>query len=152
MIFSSLSQLGQKLSDTWARFRISNTSGIGPTGGVPAGEVEDYQVDITESEVVTELYPSGGGYTSFAYEDQYPKSGDYDMNDVLMNVKYTEYQLNNQVIRMKIEVNCLHLAGIITQGSQFLTPNVAKEDIKADSVQLYVNNQLKSGTVRKQIL
>ncbi|WP_114786711.1 LruC domain-containing protein [Vibrio tetraodonis] len=133
--------------DTWARFRISNTSGIGPTGGVPAGEVEDYQVDITESGVVTELYPSGGGYTSFAYEDQYPKSGDYDMNDVLMNVKYTEYQLNDQVIRMKIEGKLAALGGDNHSGFAIRLPNVAKEDIKSDSVQLYVNNQLKSGTV-----
>ncbi|KJY92383.1 hypothetical protein TW84_06180 [Vibrio neptunius] len=133
--------------ETWARFRISNTSGIGPSGGVPAGEVEDYLVDITESGVVTELYPSGGGYTSFAYEDQYPRRGDYDMNDVLMNVKYTEYQLNGQVIRMKMEGKVAALGGNYHSGFAIRLPNVAREDIKSDSIQLYVNNALQTATV-----
>ncbi|MEZ8099975.1 LruC domain-containing protein [Vibrio bivalvicida] len=133
--------------ETWARFRVSNTSGIGPNGGVPAGEVEDYQVDITESGVVTEIYPSGGGFTTFAYEDQYPLVGDYDMNDVLMNVKFTEYQLNNQVIRIKIEGKVAALGGDYHSGFAIRLPDVDREDIKSDSVQLYVNNTLQSGSL-----
>lgn len=133
--------------DTWARFRISNTPGIGPSGGVPAGEVEDYQVAITESGVTTEVYPSGGGYTTFAYEDQYPLVGDYDMNDVLMNVKFTEYQLNDQVIRMKMEGKIAALGGDNRSGFAIRLPNVVKEDIKSDSVELSINGEVVSGTV-----
>ncbi|NOH81953.1 LruC domain-containing protein [Vibrio sp. RE86] len=133
--------------ETWARFRISNTSGIGPSGGVPAGEVEDYLIDVTESGVSTQTYPTGGGFTTFAYEDQYPLVGDYDMNDVLMNVKYTEYQLNNQVIRMKIEGKVAALGGDYHSGFAIRLPDVAREDIKEDSVELIVNNVSMSGTV-----
>lgn len=133
--------------DTWARFRISNTAGIGPSGGVPAGEVEDYPVEITESGVTTEVYPSGGGYTTFAYEDQYPLMGDYDMNDVLMNVKYTEYQLNNQVIRMKMEGKIAALGGDNRSGFAIRLPGVLKEDIKSDSVTLSINGSPASGTI-----
>ncbi len=137
--------------ETWARFRLSNTSGIGPSGGVPAGEVEDYLVDITESGVVTENYPNGGGFTTFAYEDQYPIAGDYDMNDVLMNVKFTEYQLNNQVIRIKMEGKVAALGGDYHSGFAIRLPGISHEDIKSDSVELYVNNKrqlssLESGT------
>lgn len=128
------------VGQTWARFRISNTSGIGPAGGVPAGEVEDYQVDITESGVVTENYPNGASHVTFAYEDQYPLVGDYDMNDVLMNVKFTEYQLDDQVIRLKIEGQIAALGGDNRSGFAIRLPNVPRSDIKQDSVSLTINN------------
>lgn len=133
--------------ESWARFRISNTSGIGPSGGVPQGEVEDYPIDITESGVSTEIYPLGGNYTTFAYEDQYPLQGDYDMNDVLMNVKYTEYHLNGQVIRVKIEGQIAALGGDNHSGFAIRLPNIAREDIKSDSVVLTVNGQSQASEV-----
>ncbi|WP_159738765.1 LruC domain-containing protein [Vibrio atypicus] len=135
------------VGDTWARFRLSNTSGIGPSGGVPSGEVEDYQIDITESGVVTENYPSSGAYVTFAYEDQYPLVGDYDMNDVLMNVKFTEYQLDNQVIRLKIEGQIAALGGDNRSGFAIRLPNVARSDIKEDSVDLTINGTLSNAEV-----
>lgn len=140
-IFFSVPTWAQ-VGETWARFRLSNTKGIGPSGGVPAGEVEDYHIDITESGVVTETYPSGDRFTTFAYEDQYPLVGDYDMNDVLMNVKFTEYQLNNRVIRVKIEGKVAALGGDYHSGFAIRLPKVSRNLIKPDSVQLYVNNVL----------
>ena len=135
---------------TWARFRLSNTAGIGPSGGVPAGEVEDYQVDITGSGAVTETYPSGASYVTFAYEDQYPLVGDYDMNDVLMNVKFTEYQLNNQVIRLKIEGQIAALGGDNRSGFAIRLPNVPRSAVKQDSVKLIINNAVSSATVLEE--
>lgn len=126
--------------DTWARFRLGNISGIGPTGGVPYGEVEDYPLEITESGVTTQQYPIGNAFTTFAYEDQYPLEGDYDMNDVLMNVRFTEYQLNNHVIRVKIEGQVAALGGDYHSGFAIRLPNIARDSIKADSVSLLVNN------------
>ncbi|KIE18729.1 hypothetical protein SE23_20750 [Vibrio sinaloensis] len=138
------------VGQTWARFRLSNTSGIGPSGGVPAGEVEDYQLDITESGVVTESYPTGASHVTFAYEDQYPLVGDYDMNDVLMNVKFTEYQLDDQVIRLKIEGQIAALGGDNRSGFAIRLPNVARSDIKQDSVVLTVNNVEAEGAVLEE--
>jgi predicted acyltransferase (DUF342 family) len=46
---------------TWARFRISSTAELGPTGGVSDGEVEDYQIDISEPNVSIRYYPSAFG-------------------------------------------------------------------------------------------
>ena len=136
--------------DSWSRFRISNTSGIGPTGGVPEGEVEDYAIDITESGVTTEAYPIGGAYTTFAYEDQYPIQGDYDMNDVLMNVKYTEYHLDNQVIRLKIEGQIAALGGDNHSGFAIRLQDIAREDIKQDSIVLTVNGETQATTVLEE--
>ncbi|AZL86429.1 LruC domain-containing protein [Aliivibrio salmonicida] len=66
--------------DTWARFRLSHSYDIGPNGGVSAGEVEDYQVTVTDQGVSVELYPAGSGYTTFAYEDlwSFTESGEDD--------------------------------------------------------------------------
>ncbi|WP_114765234.1 LruC domain-containing protein [Vibrio rhodolitus] len=132
---------------TWARFRLSEISGIGPSGGVPTGEVEDYQIDITEEGVVTEVYPSGADYTTFAYEDQYPIAGDYDMNDVLMNVKYTEYQLDGKVIRLKFEGQIAALGGARHSGFAIRLPDVAPSDVRDDLIELTINNQVVSATV-----
>jgi LruC domain-containing protein len=82
----------------------------------------------------------GTGYSTFAYEDQYPHTGDYDMNDVLMNVRFTEYQLNEQVIRVKIEGQVAALGGDYHSGFAIRLPDTAREMIKADSVTLMVNS------------
>ncbi|MEM7001430.1 MAG: GEVED domain-containing protein, partial [Pseudomonadota bacterium] len=46
------------VGDTWARFRLSSSSGVPPTGGVSDGEVEDYPVTIGASDSATVWYPS----------------------------------------------------------------------------------------------
>ncbi|EGU47217.1 putative cytoplasmic protein [Vibrio ichthyoenteri ATCC 700023] len=130
--------------DTWARFRLSNTNDVGPTGGVGAGEVEDHQVTVTSQGVTVETYPSGSSYTTFAYEDQYPQMGDYDMNDVLMNVKYTEFSQNNQVIQLKIEGQIAALGGTYHSGFAIRLPGVDPNAIKTDSTKLFINGQLQS--------
>ncbi|MDD9174193.1 LruC domain-containing protein [Aliivibrio finisterrensis] len=133
--------------DTWARFRLSHTYDVGPNGGVSAGEVEDYQVTVTDQGVSVELYPVGSDYTTFAYEDQFPKVGDYDMNDVLMNVKYTEFSHNNQVIQLKIEGQVAALGGTYHSGFAIRLPNISPDKIKADSVKLFIDGELQNTTV-----
>lgn len=129
------------IGDTWARFRISTFSGIGPTGGVSNGEVEDHQLTVTESGVTTTSYPGGAAYTSFAFEDLYPELGDFDMNDVLMNVRFTEYVKDGQVIRLKLEGKLAALGASYRNGFAIQLPGVASSLIKGDSIALMVNNQ-----------
>lgn len=136
-------QVGQ----TWARFRLSEIQDLGPSGGVPSGEVEDYLVDITEDGVVIENYPSGADFTTFAYEDQYPIAGDYDMNDVLMNVKFTEYQLDSSVIRLKFEGQVAALGGDYHSGFAIRLPGVAPTDIKDELIELKINGEVVERTV-----
>ena len=133
--------------DTWARFRLSNTYDVGPTGGVGAGEVEDYQITVTNQGVSVELYPAGASYTTFAYEDQFPKMGDYDMNDVLMNVKFTEYSHENQIIQLKIEGQIAALGGTYRSGFAIRLPGIDPSSIKTDSVKLFIENQVQNAEV-----
>jgi LruC domain-containing protein len=36
------------------------------------------------------FYPSELGYNTFSFEDKWPKKGDYDMNDLVVNFQYTK--------------------------------------------------------------
>jgi len=128
------------VGDTWARFRISTFADIGPTGGVSDGEVEDYQVTVTESGVTMTYYPSATDYTSFAFEDLYPEIGDFDMNDVLMNVRITEYVKDGLVIRLKLEGKLAALGASYRNGFGFQLPGVNPASIKGDSIALTMNN------------
>jgi LruC domain-containing protein len=83
--------LDAAIGDTWARFRVSDTQDIPATGGLGNGEVEDYQITVTETGITAVYYPSASTYTSLVFEDLYPTLGDFDMNDVIMHVRYTEY-------------------------------------------------------------
>ncbi len=125
--------------ETWARFRISSVQNLGATGGVSDGEVEDYPITITELNVSPRFYPSASEYTTFAYEDLYPELGDFDMNDVLMNVKYTEYVKDDQVIRLKIEGKLAALGASYHNGFAIRLPGVAASMVKGDSVMLIVD-------------
>lgn len=126
--------------DTWARFRISTNDDIGPTGGVSDGEVEDYPLTVTESGVTMSHYPSASGYTSFAFEDLYPDLGDFDMNDVLMNVRVTEYVKDGLVIRLKLEGKLAALGGSYHNGFAIQLPGINTTSIKGDSISLTMNN------------
>ena len=83
--------LEAEVGDTWARFRVSDTQDITATGGVGNGEVEDYEISVTETGITEIYYPSSSTYTSLAFEDLFPTFGDFDLNDVVKHVRYTEY-------------------------------------------------------------
>ncbi|MBT8446639.1 MAG: transglutaminase family protein, partial [Gammaproteobacteria bacterium] len=74
---------------SWTRFRFSSTRTLGPTGGAPDGEVEDYPVQLHGRVVSSSYYPSADGYVSLAYEDLWPAAGDYDMNDLVVYYRTT---------------------------------------------------------------
>jgi len=135
------------VGDTWARFRISTFADIGPTGGVSDGEVEDYQLTVTESGVTMSYYPNATGFTSFAFEDLYPELGDFDMNDVLMNVRITEYVKDGLVIRLKLEGKLAALGASYRNGFGIQLPGVNTASIKGDSIALTMNNLRQTDTV-----
>lgn len=94
---------------------------------------------VTEVGVITCHYPSESGFTSFAFEDLYPKLGDFDMNDVLMNVRYTEYVKDGQVIRIKLEGQVAALGGSYRNGFGIMIQGVDPTSIKDDSIAYFVN-------------
>ncbi len=120
--------------DTWSRFRISSTQSLGPTGGVSDGEVEDYPVMITETGVLLSYYPGSNSYTSFAFEDLYPDMGDFDMNDVIVNLRITEFIRDGKLIRIRFDAKLAALGASYHNGFAIELLGIAPEIIKSDSI------------------
>ncbi|MBV7317630.1 GEVED domain-containing protein [Shewanella sp. NIFS-20-20] len=76
--------------DSWGRFRFSQQTGLDADGGSTSGEVEDHPVTISDANTRHQHFPSSTGYVTLAYEDSYPYTADYDMNDVVMFLRVTE--------------------------------------------------------------
>ncbi|EOD77941.1 hypothetical protein D515_03418 [Grimontia indica] len=78
------------IGSTYSRFRFAEQSGLDYFGGATTGEVEDHPVTVIKSGTTLVHYPSEQGYATIAYEDNWPKEGDYDMNDVVIRFRMTE--------------------------------------------------------------
>src|SRR5215217_846987 len=84
---------------------ISNT-GVAPIdkGGDSDGdgvldELDDFPSDPARA--YTTYYPSATGYATLAYEDYWPFKGDYDLNDLVVNYRYTFVKnAQNNVLEM----------------------------------------------------
>lgn len=136
--------------NTWARFRISSLAGIGPTGGVSDGEVEDYPVVVTESNVTVNYYPSASGFTTVAYEDLWPLEGDFDMNDLLMNLRIAEYIKNGEIIRVEITGKVAAVGAGFNNGFAIQLPGVARDSIRESAIKFTLNGELQSQSVLEE--
>lgn len=129
-----------KAGQTWARFRFSSLADIGATGGVGDGEVEDYQVNMTETGVSINYYPSASSYTAVAYEDLYPDQEDYDMNDVIFHLRLVEYVKNDHVIRVEFEAQLAAMGAAYHNGFAIQLPNVAMDKVKENSIEWSIDD------------
>jgi LruC domain-containing protein len=69
--------------------------------GVDDGH-DQYPTDPTRA--YDSYYPSKTGYATVAFEDNWPAKGDYDLNDLVVNYRYTFVNnAQNQVVEMKGE-------------------------------------------------
>lgn len=122
--------------DIWSRFRLSTLSGIGPTGGVSNGEVEDYELPmpVTESGVSIIYYPSSSTFSTIAYEDFFPWEGDYDMNDSVMKLRITEYIQGESVIRVGFEGRLASIGALYGNGFAVRLEGVTRSNVREDSI------------------
>lgn len=61
---------------------------------------DEYPTD--PSKAYTTYYPSRDGWSTLAFEDNWPKTGDYDLNDLVVNSRYTLVSnAANQVVELK---------------------------------------------------
>jgi LruC domain-containing protein len=125
---------------TWARFRISSTSELGPTGGVSDGEVEDHQIDITEPNVSVHYYPSASEWATIAFEDNWPSTGDYDFNDLVINYRISEYRLDGKVIRIKLQGQIAAVGASYHNGFAFHLPGITRETIDENAIRYSIND------------
>ena len=125
---------------TWARFRLSSAGGLEPTGSFSDGEVEDHQVDITEANVSISYYPSASEWATIAFEDNWPSIGDYDFNDLVMNYRISEYRLNDEVIRIKLEGQIAAVGALHHNGFAFHLPSISRSTIDENAIRYTINN------------
>lgn len=121
---------------TWARVRYTTTAGVGPSGGVTDGEVEDYQVAVVNS---------GNSLVNntpyfLAFEDNWPETGDYDFNDVVIRLN------SSMIVSQQNHVKKLSLTGELTamgasynNGFAIQLEGITNEDIDSDTIRFYIN-------------
>ena len=128
---------------TWARIRYSSETDIGPNGGVGDGEVEDYQVVVTDPGLAVTSYPNGGDFATIAFEDRWPETGDYDLNDVVIAYRtrvYTNEQ--NQIARFEVDGRLLALGAGYHNGFAIMLDTIATGNINSELVVFSVNGQM----------
>lgn len=126
---------------TWARFRLSSTASVGPTGGVGDGEVEDYAVNVVANGVTETYFPSAGTWSTVAYEDNWPVQGDYDMNDLVVHLRSRELSLDNNIVGLEISGEIVAVGGIYHNGFAIRLPGVNANTLQSDSIRYWINEQ-----------
>jgi LruC domain-containing protein len=131
---------GANSGDSWSRFRFSQQGGLSYNGGSTSGEVEDHPISISESDLTYRYYPSKDSWVTLAYEDQWPVSDDYDMNDVVLHYRTVEVIRDNQVVRIDIQGELLALGGDYHNGFAVQLENIARDNVNQQTLRLLHNN------------
>ena len=131
-----------KVGLTWARFRLSSSAGMQPTGGVSDGEVEDYNINITAKGTAVTHYPSNSGWTSVAFEDNWPFEGDYDMNDLVVNLRTSVSKIDGKVTQVNIAGELTAVGTKYRNGFGIRLPDVLRDEIDEDNINYTINNRV----------
>ncbi len=124
---------------SWARFRISSVSGVEAKGGAPDGEVEDYPVNLLLDPVTVSHYPSRTGLVTVAFEDNWPFEGDYDMNDLVTQLRTTTYKDSRGFTRVDITGQVSAAGAFYENGFAIRLPGVARADIDENNLDFQIN-------------
>ncbi|USD67858.1 LruC domain-containing protein [Vibrio sp. SCSIO 43136] len=125
---------------TWSRFRFSQQTGLAPTGGATSGEVEDHALTITAANTTVRHFPSESGYVTLSYEDNWPYTADYDMNDVVLRYRVTEVLKDGVVAKTTISGKLAAVGADYHSGFAVRLPNVLASDVNTSLTRLMVND------------
>ncbi|NOI10948.1 LruC domain-containing protein [Vibrio alginolyticus] len=115
---------------SWSRFRFSQQTGLNYDGGSTSGEVEDYPITITGNGYSVEYFPSAEDYATVAYEDNWPYTADYDMNDVVVKFRITETSLAGHVENIQITGDLAAYGASYKNGFAIRLPGVLRSSIE----------------------
>ena len=115
---------------SWSRFRFSQQTGLSYTGGSTSGEVEDHPITITGNGYSVEHFPTVDSYASVAFEDNWPYTADYDMNDVVVDLQITETTLAGHVEIISISGKLVAYGASYQNGFAIRLPGVARSSIE----------------------
>ncbi|WP_028108165.1 LruC domain-containing protein [Ferrimonas futtsuensis] len=114
------------------RFRIASDAGVRSRGGAPDGEVEDYAEAVLAPGVTQIHYPSSG-WATVAFEDRWPRMPDYDMNDVVVDLKFTQYLESGQITRVKVTGQLRAVGAAYHNGLALHLPGISRTNIGSGS-------------------
>ncbi len=128
------------IGSTFSRFRFAEQSGLDYFGGATTGEVEDHPITVLKTGTTLVHYPSEQGYATLAFEDNWPKEGDYDMNDVVIRFRMTEtLDENNHATRILIQGYLAAYGAGYHNGFAFRLPGLNRSDIQSVTTKLKHN-------------
>ena len=133
-----------RAGDTWARFRLSSSVGMTPTGGVSDGEVEDYKVNIQVEGSAVTYYPSSSGWTTIAFEDNWPFEGDYDMNDLVTHMRTSVFKTDGKVTLVNIAGELSAVGAAYHNGFGIRLPGVLRDQIDEENINYTINDRVVS--------
>ncbi len=124
---------------TWARVRYNSTDSVAATGGVADGEVEDYQITVTNpgySLVQNSPY-------FLAYEDNWPEKGDYDFNDVVILLESSLLLTgDDRVVQLNLSGNLKAMGAAFHNGFAIQLPGVSSADIDQAMIRFETSGQV----------
>ncbi len=129
------------MGETWSRFRFSQQSDLSYVGGAQSGEVEDHPVIISENGMSVRYFPSADVYATVAYEDNWPYTDDYDLNDVVMRYRVTEVLNSGSVEQIEIDGYLAAYGAGYNNGFAFQLDGLTPDQIDTD-----LSRQLHNGT------
>lgn len=133
--------------ETWTRVRYSTQTDIGANGGVSDGEVEDFKIDVINAGTSVVHYPSSNGYVTLAYEDNWPIVGDYDMNDVVVAMRSSQYSSpEKNVLRYEVQGKVLALGAGYNNGFAIQLDGIPTSAIDVDNSSLFINGSRQLST------
>ena len=125
-----------QLGLTWSRFRFSEQAGLNYYGGATTGEVEDHPLRITQNGTTLRHFPSENEYATLAFEDNWPKEGDYDLNDLIFRFRITEtLNQEDEIVQMTIQGYLAAYGAGYHNGFAFHIPGLHRDAIHAASFQ-----------------
>ena len=126
--------------ETWARFRLSSSRGLEPVGGVADGEVEDLRVNLVQQPTIVTTYPSPSGWSTVAFEDNWPLVGDYDMNDLVAYMRTTTHRNASGYTKVEIKGEVAAVGAEYQNGFGIRLPGIQRGAVDEANIEFTINN------------
>ena len=114
---------------------------------------DEYPFD--PSRAINNYTPTKNSFGSLAYEDLWPYSGDYDMNDLVINYQFNEvYNANNQVVELNAKIYVKTALANIQNGwgFQIPVPSTSVKSASGQSLRYNIISNASNGTENGQNL
>lgn len=100
------------------------------------GQIEEDNDPGTEP-VFASYFPSQSGWATYAFEDQWPLKGDYDLNDLVIRFRVTTlHNSSNQVTELIFDYNLVAVGAVKSISAAFQLDNISASMIESVSGQV----------------